>query len=229
MERKRNNNFAREQLILTKESTQLNKLIKIFISILLIALVHLNSFIWAKELPTRNIDVFDSLLYSYANDIAGFISQNNFKSIDIIMNSHQAENFLKRNLVQALAEKSIEVYQFNANSKNSILLVLDVKEITIVYEAHNDGKKIIRKFNVAIAGYFKDENEKLTIIPDFNKSYTDLIIRDKIDYVENSPFDFAKSQIPEKPEGLFKKIIEPTIIIGSALITLILLFTIRSN
>lgn len=183
----------------------------------------------AKEPPLRNIDIIDSLLYDYATQLAQFLADNNIKSIDINLNSHPAENFLKRNIIQAFAEKGIEVYQFNHDNKDRESLTLNVKEVAVKYQANSKNEQVNRIFYISISGFIRDKEQKLLSIPDFSNKFVDSVNWKDLDEVENSPFDFAKSPRPERKESIFKKIAEPVIIIGSALITLILLFTIRSN
>lgn len=183
----------------------------------------------AKEPPMRNIDIIDSLLYNYTTQLAQFLADNNIKSIDINLNSHPAENFLKRNIVQAFAEKGIEVYQFNNDNKDRESLTLTVKEVTVKYQNNSRNDQVNRIFYISISGFIRDKDQKLLSIPKSSIIHQDSIDWKDLDEVENSPFDFAKSPRPERKESFFKKIAEPVIIIGSALITLILLFTIRSN
>ncbi|MDC1068921.1 hypothetical protein OAQ99_07160, partial [Candidatus Kapabacteria bacterium] len=62
-----------------------------------------------------------------------------------------------------------------------------------------------------------------------NKSFVDTINYEDIEYIEESEFDFDKAVVPKKDGSFFKKYLEPIIIVGSTLVTVFLLFTVRSS
>ncbi len=200
-----------------------------FISNLIISWIVCITVIYAKELPLRNIDLIDSLLFEYSKNLAEFLTEKNIKSVEMKLNSHPAENFLKRNIVQAFAEKGIEVYQFYEQNQNNTLILLDIKDISVKYSIVKNSEQLQRIFNISIVGMMRDKNHKLDLIPEVSIEHKEIIEWSDLDHIEHSPFDFAKSTRPEHKESFFKKIAEPAIIIGSALITLILLFTVRSD
>lgn len=61
----------------------------------------------------------------------------------------------------------------------------------------------------------------------FNSALTDTIRFDDLRFVENPALPFTQGEIPGEP--LFSSILEPAIAIGTAVITIVLFFTVRSK
>jgi len=53
--------------------------------------------------------------------------------------------------------------------------------------------------------------------------------KESLTYIENSEFNFDKAILPPARQSFFKKYLEPIIVIGSTLVTVLLLFTVRSS
>lgn len=61
------------------------------------------------------------------------------------------------------------------------------------------------------------------------KYYEDEFSKASLNYIENSEFQFDKAILPPEKQSFFKKYLEPIIVIGSTLVTVLLLFTVRSS
>lgn len=70
-------------------------------------------------------------------------------------------------------------------------------------------------------------SEKIFSSIDFIKAYRDTIKIEEIPALENESLPFTKSQIPPPP--VFSNLLEPIIVVGTLIVTVILLFTIRSK
>jgi hypothetical protein len=58
----------------------------------------------------------------------------------------------------------------------------------------------------------------------------DTVGADETPLLEASGYDFAKGVLPPRPSGgIWKKIVEPAVVLGAAVVTVILLFTVRSQ
>lgn len=60
-------------------------------------------------------------------------------------------------------------------------------------------------------------------------SVRDTIARGDIPFVESRQYSYAQAPVPDSPPSLYTDVVEPLLIISSAIITTILLFTVRSQ
>ena len=61
------------------------------------------------------------------------------------------------------------------------------------------------------------------------KTYQDVIARQDVDYVQTRSLEFTCSSIPQPEKSFFNEILQPVILISATIITVVLLFTVRSK
>ena len=71
------------------------------------------------------------------------------------------------------------------------------------------------------------ESGELTAASGFEQKFDDVINYDELDTVENPAFPFTQGNRPEEP--FLTGLVEPAIVIGTAIVTIILFFSVRSG
>ncbi len=118
------------------------------------------------------------------------------------------------------------VISSNSNKQN---MYISANQINIEYEKidKKEDELLIRKIDVNIIFRY-DYNDTIKS-KKYNKSYLDTISYSDIKYIEDSYWSFTQAKIPEKNHSFFEKYIEPIVFTSAAVLTTILLFSVRSN
>lgn len=157
----------------------------------------------------KNIDIIDSLSN---NAYERFISKIKEKGLESL-NSKFDENlpgYFKVNFQSKLFENDIE--------KEGDEVEVEILNYKPEYELLGD--TLIRRIEFYIAS-----NDLETYIRNF---YNDTILVDDKNFIEDSEFTFDKAVLPPKKKSFFEKYLETIIIVASSLISVLLLFTVRS-
>lgn len=172
-----------------------------------------------------NSQIIDSLFEKAAVKISDFL-KNKGDSINLNIINNSAASILKQKLAQHCKNKLFDVDSF----KNNHLAYLEIiiSDLSLKYENISDDK-IRRKITLKINTLFKNSNNLLESLPEIEIDFKDTVSRDSINLIDNQNYNIAHSKIPEQPKTFFQKILEPAIVVGSAAITVLLLFKIRSN
>lgn len=173
-------------------------------------IIFLNSISISNELKD-NYTILDSISQLHSKQITEFLLSKDVKKLKLKINSPYNSVILESNL-------NIEFDRNNIlNLEDGDTLNIKLIKYGVSYQLLNNDS-LLRNIQVKSFIY----NRTLENI------FIDSISREDINLIENSKFDELKSTIPPKKESLYHKILEPVIVIGSVIITVVLLFTIRS-
>lgn len=180
-----------------------------------------------SEIQT-NLDIFDSSADSLAKYLSAKLSEMHIDSAkaDIV-----AENGAAIYLASKIIE-SEETTFFSANEtadKDLSSVKLIAEQFETKYSLIENEDYVKREIIMRITLYMLLKSGELKRFDDFEIAYSDSVRRSIIPYIENKNLAFTRGEVPEKPKSFFKKILEPAIIVTSALITVIVLFTVRSG
>lgn len=107
---------------------------------------------------------------------------------------------------------------------------LGITSFGVRYErltAYDDSLR--RICTVAFAGTFIRKSGELAAFPATTVSHADIIAISDITSAESGGYDFSRGAIPQRDSGFMKDIIEPLVIVSTAALTVLLLFTVRSQ
>jgi hypothetical protein len=88
---------------------------------------------------------------------------------------------------------------------------------SLIREIHLDYEAVLYKDGIAIPH------------PGKKLAYIDSISEKDLGILQDSAFPFSKSEVPEKDKTWLDDALEPIIVVGSAALTVLLFFTVRSN
>lgn len=162
------------------------------------------------------------------------------KEISASLNSQLNEIRLKYNcpLEYKILEQRIEFafsrgsINFNRESSaNGAVLNYNLDKAGINYKkVFKDGwfGDMLVEREAVVRGTYILENKGVFLSSEkFEYAVTDTIKKDDINKLENLSLPFTKNEIP--PEPFFSGLLEPVIAVGTAVITVILFFTVRSK
>jgi len=175
--------------------------------------------------PISNIEVLDSLSKNTANKIEQFISNHNLNSVYILVDETEGNWLLTEHLLQ---NNKIKLLTHQSPNKDSFPLIeIHTKELKIQYSLHENPDSLVRTGKIDLTAFLKTK-DKTEIIDSLNFVFEDEISCSDVDLIKGK-YPFANPKIPEREQTVWEKIVEPVVVISTAIITLVLLFTVRSN
>lgn len=175
--------------------------------------------------PISNIEVLDSLSKNSANKINQFIIYQKLNSVFVSVDETEGNWLLIEHLLQ---NNKIKLLTPQSQNKDSFPLIeIHTKELKVEYSLYENSDSIIRTGKIELTAFLKTK-EKTEIIDSLNFVFTDEISCSDIDLIKGK-YPLTNPIIPEREQTVWEKIIEPVVMISTAIITLVLFFTVRSN
>jgi len=174
----------------------------------------------------RNFEIIDSLIKTESIIFAEEIAKRNITQIEIRFSENPASWLVKQHFYSAFKEKVINILTEN-NQENSVLNI-NIKQIEIQYLNYEDNNdSLIRNAKVHIDGNLL-LNKKIEIIENQKRNYSDIISRADVDFIK-SDNAFANAPVPEKKRTFFEELAVPFIVVTTIILTVVILFTVRSG
>lgn len=173
-----------------------------------------------------NLEIFDSLSQKIAEE---FIKENIISEYDTLLVSFSGKNdFLIRKHILSLYNKHkiILIEKDTSSLPNELKLVTE--ELKVSMKSTLEKETYIRQINVKYTFFLKIRGIIRTPA-EFVEFYQDTVKKGEITQINSEDHPFASAELPEEKQTVFEQIIEPLIIVTAAVITIVLLFTIRSN
>ena len=192
---------------------------KINFSILLFVFIAIQSDIFANSIST-NKQIIDSIFNEFYSKVGVKLSEKKIR--DVRINENTNFNYFTNKLVNELSNKNIAV-----NDKSQLSLKLDVREFEIIYIEVGD--EYTRSIKVDASVNLVDKNGEFKAIDSIFASFEDKINSDDINLIENEMFPFTKGKVPKPKKSLFDELLEPVIVVGAAVLTVVLFFSVRTK
>jgi len=179
-----------------------------------------------EKMPRTNLEILDSLATETAELFCSKLNQMEIDSAVLKIGEHPAKEFLLNKILQKCMVKF-----YLADS----LTMLPAIEITIdnysaAYSLPSSGRDSLqREVRVSFSSYVKNKYGRIEALPIISNSYRDVIAREDIDFIKNTAYNFTNPPAPEAKRSFFEEFAEPFVIVGTAAVIVILLFTIRSE
>ncbi len=187
-------------------------------SLLLIAFFSLVSTAFSLE-KRSNFEILDSLARRVCSEIAERL--NGETSATFRVEPFEGDWLIKNALKRVADEKGLRLRE---SDEEGAELKIYVSQISVSYEqARSNADSLIRK--IRLAADFRVGEKLFSASGDFE----DEISRRDVRFLERPSYPFAKGKIPPRKKSVLTKIAEPLIFVGSAILVVVLLFTIRSG
>jgi hypothetical protein len=190
--------------------------------ILITALLTLSLIISSDSAPLRNIDIMES-----------YIKDNRLRIVPELQN--------------LITMKGISRFQGDEYLISSFLKDIDLPEADQVDEAvlidfrwdnepvkifiNDDGDTFTRVIDPSWSAYTLDkETGHILSSMDFsNDPYKDTVKIEDYKYISTSRYEFTKAPLPPGKDSVWDTILEPVLVIGTAIFSVYLLFSVRSG
>jgi len=174
-------------------------------------IIFLSFLVTLKSELRDNYFIIDSLSKSQSLNISNFLKSNNVNEFELFITSPYNPIIFKANLNQVFDDNKL----LNVQGADS----LKVELIKYGVQYHNyQNDSLIRSMTI----------KSFVLNKSFENIKIDYINRNDISIIENTPYSELKGIVPKKELSIWEKVLEPFVIIGSVLVTVLLLFTVRS-
>ncbi len=172
-----------------------------------------------------NLDQFNSLIENSVKIIAEKAG-NSRKTYDLEITAPAQYLVFRNRIVNSFSKTSLDIKNDNgSNSSISYSLENAAVEYSDLFRDGLFGDYLLER-KVDISGVFNIKEEGL-ISEEFNLSDKDTVAYDSLNEIENPAFPFTQGEVPAEP--FLSGLLEPAIAIGTAALTIILFFTVRSK
>ena len=184
----------------------------------------------SKNSIRTNFEILDSLSKTISEKIIENVIKHNISKLTLLITNHSSSWLLEQNIVAVGNEKSLQFYNHKSDSINSSLNLNIIKSGIGYLNLDKSRDSIIRVIHYEINGTIsRSISNELIPINNISSVYQDTLSRDDVNLIEHNSYDFSKSSVPEPPKSFFDEITEPLIIVSSAIIVIVLLFSVRSQ
>lgn len=181
----------------------------------------------AKPDTKSNLQIIDSLLNAACADVVAAAGSFAPKAVYARVESLGADSYVLAKFTSAAAGRfAIAQSADKADSR----FELNAKNIKVTYWLDSaDRDSLLRTVSVGLSGLLADSQGLLHTITVPVRTRTDRIARDEVRSVEADEYRFCHGQVPERPLTFFEEFAAPAIAVSATLVSLILLFTVRSR
>lgn len=187
--------------------------------------IHHNSFSRARS----NYKILDSLILLATQDICDdLISIGSNKAI-LNFQKHSATWLVKQGMLRSAERKKLHFF-IKGNDNKLPVIEISINECFIEYQIiKNSNDSLKRVFNLNIYGIINKTNGKIQTLKSNEYKFEDIISREDLAYINDTDYAFLNPKVPKKTRSFFEKITEPIIVVASAVLVVILFFTVRSG
>jgi len=173
-----------------------------------------------------NLEKIDSLISQSVNQIDSLTNSN--EEVFLEITTPASIEILKGKIISAFS-KHYKLINSKENLKREINYFLENIDIDYSNPQKESffGSFVVER-TIKLSGniLIRDETNSIKTIP-INNSINDRVYLDEIRLLEDSSLPFTQSEIPAVP--ILSNLIEPIVVVGTLIVTTILLFTVRSK
>lgn len=171
-----------------------------------------------------NYKIIDSLINKHIEAIKPEILNEKNRCFNLETNTSEIDFLIESKLLEKFPE-----FSFHKNRENQCpKLKINTINVSVNYSILNDDN-VERKISLELSAIVENKDYPLKLIHNKNLQFSDIIKKNDISYLQKSSHTFDKGEIPLEENSFYDNYIQPIIIIGTAIITIAILFTVRSN
>jgi len=184
-----------------------------------------------SDIRKDNLSLIEEINNKFANILANQLSIDKIKINNINVNQHSSSIFLQNIISTEFSNKkllSMDSISYNLN--------INIIENNIYYDKIKNSKKQLKRIAKSEFQYSIMQNNNESSSPKLNAKnnsfsliLSDTINISEIEWLERSELPFTKSPLPPEKKSFFDNYISPVIVASASVLTIILLFSVRSK
>jgi hypothetical protein len=157
------------------------------------------------------------------------VSHRGFDSLDISVWESPAKYYIKHRIIGASHSQPLRIFEKVENSKRLPMEITINKCAISFHNMPNQPDSLIRRAEINLSVFIRTRDNELISLPLFSKKHEDRVARGNVAALQNNSFPFLNPNVPDPELSFFEEFIEPIILVSSAVLTVVLLFSVRSN
>lgn len=206
--------------------TKISKCLKLSVLLFFLTLSILFS---SQSQPKTNSQLADSIIQAYTVKLSTFIVSMNLDTVGLkVIGMHS--DLLRLKVINNLINDKIVVFSDTIPAHYPRLTIYQDSFFIENHYLEENQEYFTRTLHLNISGYIEQKGQSIKTFPPVNLSSTDTLSAELFSTVEDSPGGLVpESTLPPPRKTFFKRLLEPAIIVTSAIVTVLLLFTVRSK
>lgn len=174
-----------------------------------------------------NREIIDDLLLSACQKVVDLTKGYSPTLVHAKVQSREGDSYILSRLAKA-AEGSFALTE--SAEKSDTRIELSEVKIEVKYSADStDSDSLIRSVVVSLSGLVSGRDKVLHYFATPVALAQGKISRSDVPEIQNGDYRFLRGDVPEKPVTFFESVAAPAIAVSATLVSLILLFTVRSR
>jgi len=201
-----------------------------FHKIWLLCLVLVNCMVYtasASSRPKSAQSVIDSLVSKAGSVICSNLSDNAITSLSLSTSASRQEIYIRQNLYSQCRTVS---FRESDSSLNQSRLNISVRDLGCRYEyCKTSNDSLIRHISLDLIFTIYTQSGKVISNDPVVYNVTDTLAFSDIVSLSLRLPDWANSPVPERKKTFFEEVAEPLAVLAAVVVSVVLLFTVRSN
>lgn len=180
----------------------------------------------SKAQTKSNLELVDSLISASVNELENSINKNEKVFLEVV--SPLSFEVLKGKIYNSFSKKFhlLNTKQDSVQFVNFYLLKVKTSYGEPRKESIFGNFLVERKIEIYSNVVVKNSSNQIKTL-EINKSSVDIVYLDEINMLEDKSLPFTQSEIPNIP--LLSNLLEPIIVVGTLIVSTVLLFVVRSK
>ena len=173
---------------------------------------------------TDNFTIIESQTIAAAQSIASKVAASNTKIFQIKISEHSAASYLEQMIITALSKDNL----LSADSSNPNLVCSIVHNNVYYNKLSNCKDSLIREVKTDLS-YSLAKHSQVILRSNELIIFADTVAISEIEWLQRSEMPFAKSPLPPSETSWISELITPAIVLGASILSVVLLFSVRSK
>ncbi len=182
----------------------------------------------ASDLPPENFNLIDSLCQLATQDLVKDLAPSKHSNILLKLQPHPADWPLESHLIQS---GNGIIWNISKTDQDSLpRLSINLHRCGVeLRSAPEDEQQLLRTVEVKLSASLRLPSGQIKNLGTFEHSFSDSFARQNLSFAQNSPYEFARAAVPAESRDFFDEVLEPLVYVSAAVVTVVLLFTVRSQ
>lgn len=190
----------------------------------LVALSYVGAKAGADSVGRSTVVVLDEHLRQCMGEVTRSIRSGDV--IHIVVASHPDSQWIHATAVQAVHDRGGVV--IGEGGKEAAELTITPVDVSTSYANTESADTIVRTITTSIRGTLDTPKSGISSVPCLS-TVEEKLTREQAERLQSDQHHATHSALPPRPTTIWQDILEPAIFIGAAVITAVLLFTVRSQ
>lgn len=146
--------------------------------------------------------------------------------VRLVVAAHPDSQWIRASAEQAVQERG-GVLEAEGGTATSVLTIIPV-DVSTSYANTESADTVVRTITTSIRGTLDTPQRGMSSVP-CRSTIEEKLTREQAERLQSEQHHATRAVLPPRPTTIWQDILEPAIFVGAAVITAVLLFTVRSQ